>query len=461
MRTSLLLLCSAVSMAVAESPSPFPPPKSLGDVSTYGRNVQRTMRLLTTSTPEDRHTVRVLFYGQSITEQRWWKIVADDLRTRFPNADLVIENRALGGHSSQLLVKTAEADLYPFQPDLLIFHVYGAHDKYEEIIRRVRERTCAEILQQNDHVTKPADLTEETDPAKLAPNKGGWDAFMNHQFLPGVAQKYGTEFCDQRAIWKRYLTDYNLEPKALLKDAVHLNAHGEFLMAEAVKTHLRYDPQLGPSPAEAWVKTYAIGKDVPLTDGRVVFEFTGNRVDLIASGEGSAEVSIDGKKPSEFSELYGFNRVSGYPGSNWPILLKVGSEKPLQVEDWTLTFKNTSGDLKAMQFELSGAKTGPDGASEVGQRFVSNSGRIVIEPDDWNLAFCLKVFGPRLKDGDTAKWKVIPRFLDTAAFTASKDPAIENALTVAQGLPNTKHTLEVSGDLTHLVAIRVYTPPLK
>jgi RNA:NAD 2'-phosphotransferase (TPT1/KptA family) len=60
------------------------------------------------------------FYGQSITEQGWWKIVSEDLKTRFPNANLIIENRAIGGHSSQLLVKTAEADLYPFQPDLVI-----------------------------------------------------------------------------------------------------------------------------------------------------------------------------------------------------------------------------------------------------------------------------------------------------------------------------------------------------
>ena len=73
----------------------------------------------------------------------------------FRNANLVIENRALGGFASQMLVKTAETDLYPFYPDLLIFHVYGAHDKYEDIIRRVRERTTAEILQQNDHVDQP------------------------------------------------------------------------------------------------------------------------------------------------------------------------------------------------------------------------------------------------------------------------------------------------------------------
>ena len=172
MRNNLIISSFCLLAAIKVAAEDFPRPKWLGDTERFGKHVQRTMRLLAESTPEKRNPVRVLFYGQSITEQGWWKIVAEDLRTRFPNANLIIENRAIGGHSSQLLVKTAEADLYPFQPDLVIFHVYGAHDKYEEILRRVRERTCAEILQQNDHVTKPEDLTEETDASKLAPGRG-------------------------------------------------------------------------------------------------------------------------------------------------------------------------------------------------------------------------------------------------------------------------------------------------
>ena len=100
-------------------------PPNFGDTSGWGRNIQRTMRLLATSTPQKRNTVRVLFYGQSITEQRWCQAVADDLRARFPYANLVIENRALGGFGSQMLVKTSETDLYPFYPDLVIFRDQG------------------------------------------------------------------------------------------------------------------------------------------------------------------------------------------------------------------------------------------------------------------------------------------------------------------------------------------------
>ncbi len=47
----------------------FPAPQTLGPIESYGRNLQRTMTRLVTSTPQKRNTVKTLFYGQSITEQ--------------------------------------------------------------------------------------------------------------------------------------------------------------------------------------------------------------------------------------------------------------------------------------------------------------------------------------------------------------------------------------------------------
>lgn len=420
-----LLVFAVGGAAFGES---FPPLK-IDDVSGYGRNVQRTMRLLATSTPEHRNTVRILFYGQSITEQKWAQFVADDLRARFPNANLVIENRALAGFASQMLVKTAETDLYPFQPDLLIFHVYGAHDKYEDIIRRTRERTTAEILLQNDHVTKTEDFTEETDPAKLWPPNGKyWNAFMNHRWLPMVSKKYGAELCDQRALWKQYLKANNLEPKQLLRDTVHLNAHGEFLMAECVKAYLRWDPKLDPSPAEQWVKTLEAGKQ-PI-------EVEGNRVEV----SGAAIARIDGRKPSEIPELYGFTRTKANPGGKWPPIAPVGSQKPLLLEDWTMDVTKTGE--KSFEFTVSGSKTGPDGSGKSDQRFVSNSGRVVIETDAWNVAYALSLTGVKtVPDRFTVTWSVVPYFTDDSVH----------------GLPSTKHTLELTGNAT----VRVYCPPRK
>ena len=481
---TLLSLVLATAALAADAPkASWPAPKPPADTSAFGTGIQRTMTLLATSTPEHRNTVKVLFYGQSITEQAWWKLVADDLRARFPNADLVIENRAIGGHASQLLVKTAEADLYPFYPDLMIFYVYGSHIDYESIIKRTRERTTAEILMQNDHVTNEKDFDELTDPAKIQCDGKMWNSFMNFVFLPDTAKKYGCELCDERAEWKAYLKENTLAPKDLLRDGVHLNDHGCYLMAELVKERLRYLPD---APKDAWkdlVKTYAVvsrepdagasggpanGQVVAWKSGTLELECDGNRIDLIAAkGDGKAppaKVLIDGKKPSEFAGCYALTRTTAYPQSSWPCLKRVMAEKPLVLEDWTVRLKEVSEDGKQAKFEVIGSKTGPDGEGTATEKFVSKSGRVVIESDDWNLAFCHDVFKRSLPQGYEVKWKVCPMFVDEYAPPEVKDETKDTVVTVAQGLPNGKHTLQIvagQGGQPAIKAVRVYRPPAK
>jgi hypothetical protein len=464
MTRSVLLaaVVALVSLSSAAEPPHFPPSKSLGPVETYGRHIQRTMTLLATSTPEKRNTVRVLFYGQSITEQDWWKSVADDLRQRFPHANLIIENRAIGGFASQLLVKTAETDLYPFYPDLLIFYVYGSHLEYENIIRRVRERTTAEILMQTDHATNDNDLTEETDPAKLTPKQ--WTPWMNHAFLPGTARKYGAELVNQHELWKDYLRDQHLPAPQLLKDGVHLNDHGNYLMAEIVKAYLRYDPSFPQDEWQDLVKTYRVGTEVNWQDGRLQLEFEGNRVDVIcqAGSAPPAAVRIDGRRPSEIPELYGLTRTTYYPGLGWPCLLRVTAEKPRQLEEWSLTLTNVSADLKQFRFRVAGSLTGPDGEGSRGERFVSQSGRVVIDPADWNFEYALKIVKQPIQDGFTVRWKVIPHFVDEFVSPGISDLRSETVVTLGQGLANAKHTLEITGSpQTPIAAVRVYRPPLR
>jgi hypothetical protein len=457
-----LLLAAAVVPASAQDRAPFPAPRFTGKPADFGRNIQRTMTLLATSTPEHRHTVKILFYGQSITEQEWWKEVAKDLRQRFPNANLIIENRAIGGFASQLLVKTAETDLYSFYPDLMIFYVFGSHIEYENIIKRTRERTTAEILMQTDHVTQDSDLNEETDPVKLRADGKIWNSFMNYKFLPETAQKYGCGLVDQRNAWKQYLKDTGLPAKQLLKDGVHLNAHGNYLMAELAKPQLvkRPDATLDPMNCEA-VRTYRVGSDVRWKDGKLRLDFEGNRVDVVGAGI-TAAVRIDGQKPSEFPELYGLTRTTAFPGSIWPCLLRVTSDKPLQLEEWTVAITEASPDLKTFKFAVSGSKTGPDGEGSGDKKFISRSGRVVIDPADWNFDYCLKVFKRPLPADFKVQWRVVPHFMDEIklAGAGAPGPGIEPVVTVAQGLPNGKHTLEISCDAPQpITALRIYHPP--
>ncbi len=442
----------------------YPPPKNVGDPAQLGRNIQRTMALLANSTPQHHHTVKILFYGQSITEQDWWHEVAADLKRRFPDADLVLENRALGGFSSQLLVKTAESDLYSFYPDLMIFHVYGSHTDYADIIRRTRERTTAEVLIQTDHVTKDTDLTEETDPAKLRPDGKIWNSFMNYLWLPTVAKKYSCALLDQRNLWKEYLRDYHVPAAALLKDSVHQNAYGNYLMAELVKPYLvrRKDVPLDPLNC-ATVHTVAVGKPTLWHQGKLTVPFEGNRVDVVlkpGSAAAPAQVRIDGRKPSEIPELYSFTRALSTPGGKWPVILKLGSEKLRVLEFWSMEVTKDPNDPKRFTFTLNGSKTGPDGEGSSDQRFVSKSGRIVIEPADWNVDYSLALPGIKpIPDHFTVSWKVVPLFQDEIAASASLDKSRETVLTLAQGLTNGPHTLEIISDKNAPVtALRFYRP---
>lgn len=455
---------------------PFPPPGTLGPVQTYGANIQRAMTLMATSTPLKRNTVRVLFYGQSITHADWTRVVGERLRRQYPLTDFVIENRAILGFGAEYLVKTAEADLYPFYPDLVIFHDYGPPADYEVIVRRLRERTTADILIATDHVApllgERAD--EETNPAKLTAPRSPLEPaapWRNSVFLPGIAKKYDTGLADVRGLWKQYLADHRLKPSALLSDDLHLNGHGSYLMAEIVTAHLRYRPDL---PDDGWkdrVKTYTVGPegDVNWKGGKLVLPFDGNRVDLVC-GEGGATappaaVRIDGKKPSEFPELYLPTRtemVSAHTQA--PPVLRVGAANPRVIETWTLRFTGPGPDRKGLTFKLTGSVTGDDGEGETGKRFVSKSGRVVIDPDDF--FFGLGHRQPADPDAPpgvgVVRWSVAPLFADQFAVPAARNPFGETVVTVAQGLPNGKHTLELTGTPdTPLAAIRVYRPPLR
>jgi hypothetical protein len=61
----------------------------------------------------------------------------------------------------------------------------------------------------------------------------------------------------------------------------------------------------------------------------------------------------------------------------------------------------------------------------------------------------------------TVRWKVEPHFADEFVSPGVTPANIENTVTLAQDLPNTKHTLEISGnDATPFSAIRIYRPAL-
>ncbi|NLF40599.1 hypothetical protein GX586_14235 [bacterium] len=447
----------ALAACAATNAPAYPPPAPPMAPPHPGRYIQRTMSLLAASTPAHRNTVRILFYGQSITRQEWWLDVVAGLRQRFPHADIVAENLAIGGFASQKLVKTTPRDIRVFYPDLVVFHVYGAHDKYEEIIAFIRRNTTAEIAMQTDHFGAKADPSRPDE---------GWDAFMNGEVLPRVARTYGCELIDVRAGWRRHLLDNKLEPQALLSDGVHLNERGCELMARLVSSGLVCRAAAPGGEAEGPVRTFS-GDSLSFTNGVMKLAFAGNRVTAIAAPHagkaGSARVLIDGNPPSAFPALYAFTRANAGPGVDWPWSVSApvvisSRTKPVE-EDWVITV--VTGDAACFTFDVRGSKTGPDGAGVSTQDFVSTSGRIAIAAEDWWLETGKGRPSP-IAPGYELRFASILLGTDVYVPPAVTDTAHEIETVLASGLDNGPHTLELvaeSGGSVPLKAIRVYSPP--
>lgn len=451
----------------------FEAPSAPANLGQLGRNIQRTMALLATSTPEHRHRVRILFYGQSVTAGPWSYALAEDLRKQYPNADLQVENRAIGGYGAESLIKTADYDLYPFYPDLLIYHCWGGvkSGEQEEIIKRVRQRTTSEILLWTTHFRFNPALPKETpldDPGVLGQTQEDEERVALWRQL---APRYGCELAEVREALRVYLKEHHLYPKDTLADSVHPNGLGNFLIRKLIAPSLRYDPRFPQTPWKDLVhETLTADPHVaPGPNGALKLSFDGNRIDVIAKhGEegarGTARVLLDGKPPSQFPELYYHSRPTAAPHVWWPAINQFGHEQPLLLETWTLTLRECDVEKKVIRFAVSGSSTGPDGEGSADQRFVSTSGRVTIEPAAWSVLGALQYAKKPLPPNYVITWETKPLFVNTYQAPATPDAASEVATTLAQGLRNGPHTLEFlpNGDGPVPVAgFRVYTPPLR
>ena len=427
------------------------------NASKFGAGIQRTMTLLATSTPEHRNAVRILFYGQSLTKQEWTVTIADELRTRFPYADITFANRAIGGYASPLLKRTLPHDVFAFYPDLIIFHDFGGEPDYEQIIAGIRRHTTAEILIQNDRPDALTVSPEPADPAKLRGYQ--WMNRHNLEWLPALAARYDCEIADVRWPFIEYMKAHSLQPADVLNDGAHFNFLGDYLIAELTARHLRYDPTLPRKPWENLVRTYEIGRDIQWVNGKLVLEFEGNRVDAIAGWAdpyygGEAEVRIDGQRPSERPELYHITRPTDTFSVDWPGVNRIGAEKPPLIENWTLKILEANADESRLRFEVTGSRTGPDGGGVSTERFVSKSGRVVIEPEDWSFARSFALKHQPTPPGFEVTWSVEPMFVDVYR---------DQVTTLALGLAGAKHKLELIAHGPNppaIRAIRVYRPPL-
>ena len=460
-----------------EPPLALPAPSPVENESLFGGRIQRTMTLLATSGPLRRFPVRIIFYGQSIVNSRWTRAVEADLRRRFPEADLTIENRAIGGFGADALIRTAAHDIYPAYPDLVVYLVYGGEQSgaLEAFLANIRRYTTSEIMLLTHHLRG----TDYSDDASAT-------------YWRYLAQKYDCELVDLHEESKQYLVEHGIRPEQLLgSDKIHPNEEGSRLIAWTLLRHFRFNTLL-PGGWYDRVRTYqarrsrddstadeitfagepwelrgasAIGNS-PDNPMRLAFE--GNRVDIVAGAcpagkTGTARILIDGRPPSANPRLYAATRPSPVPKMWFPAVRRIEWQSPPAIEDWTLRITGTSDDCKSLEYEVIGSKTGHDGNGNNREKFVSKSGRVVIDPRD--LAFADAFFWSKVAPpvGYEATWKVVPLFSDLYTPSGS-DPSRPCTLTAARNLTNERHVVEIipNGDgPVPVQAIEVYRPPLR
>jgi hypothetical protein len=455
---------------------PIPPASGEAD---FGRRIQRTMELLATSGPQRRNRVRILFYGQSITQGMHSREMINVLRSRFPWAIIDFENRAIGGFGASSLVRTGEHDLYPRDADLLIFHVYGDAASLDTIFGNVRRRNSSDILVYTHHynwISQPEALRERI--ASLGRSTEEWHA---------LAEKYNMELAPVYRDWPLYFRKHDWGLNEVMGDTVHSNVHhnavGHTLLAKLVLRNFRYHVGNPVNYPDAVRRVEPGAGDVTLTgewqraeDGvrtreegaRLKLTFEGNRIDILplaTSAPGTARILVDGRPPAEFRELYAITRPSEGPYIWMPALKRVdfGPDVLPRVEDWTLTPFDVDLSAKKLSFTLEGSLTGPDGQGERNKEFVSESGRIVLHPGDFNIIWpCTYRKQEALPEGYKVSWRVRPLFVDPWRPAANVDESFERAVTLVKGLPFGRHTLEIvaNGDgEVPVKAILVRRPP--
>jgi len=451
------------------------------DTFNLGFNIQRTMsRLEETRKNGSDEEIRILFYGQSFVKQAYWLDISEDLRKRFPNANLHIENLAIGGFTNKYLLQTSNIDVIPFYPDLIIYQAQGSPYALDSTIFNIRSQTTAEIILMNS-VWKPRD---EENPAL------GWSELYGHTYIPSIASKYGCGYIDTRTLWHKYLDDNQLRAEEVLDETGHMNEYGEFLHAELVKPYFKFQPHHPPESYSGTIHTLLLDRDYKATEEGIRLTASGNRIEVFFDDEipegFNAEILIDGKKLSEFEGAFIATRPNGTTQLDWPwevyAFYSVGwNSVPLE-EKWILTVTEVGPNSSWVKYNVNGSKTGYDGEGDSRKLFQSNSGRVVIHPNWWHLKRSYDFMSAREKNKAMTAGRIASDSKETAfpievGYTFQWETTLigkdiitydnisnsNGGLTIAQGIPNSNHQIQIKTSKRHaelIKKVKVYQPPM-
>jgi hypothetical protein len=187
--------------------------------------------------------------------------------------------------------------------------------------------------------------------------------------------------------------------------------------SEIVKRYLVHKPDLLTDEAKASVRTLEVGKDLKWEGASLKLAFEGNRV-TCWPGRGRRRHGEDPHRRQEASgvpECIAFTRTSPEPVGMGTGAAAVSSEQAAAGRGLGPQGDRVDEKAERIKFTVTGSKTGADGDGVSAERFVSTSGRVVIEPGDWWVKNIQQMTKAKVPVGFEIKWKAIPMFSDTFA----------------------------------------------
>jgi len=412
------------------------------DNADFGKYISKTMYLLTNSAEGNHNKIKIAFTGQSITDPNntWPVTLTEWLRQKYPSADIIYKNFAIGGFSTDFLYKRMPNDMASFYPDLVVCYDMGSHLFYERMIKWIRENTTAEIMIQTEHYTKEHE----------------WSDAMSYRHLPEIAGKYNAQICDIRTPWKNYITDNGLDANVLLSDGTHLNDCGQKFMFELMKQFFVYREE-----NESRVKEYLNNMYIPVTSAnwhgnKLSLPFFGNRAEIIGGNiKHKINVRIDGKKPSEIKEAY--IRTS----ENTSISTRMGIinyTNPPPEQIFTVTIKSFD-DAKNFTYTVQGSETGFEGLSD--ERGVLTGKYLYMTDESF-------IFHPAVESPAPGQQYEFQSMLNGTDFYDGNNPyenhkekrELFDRNMLISGIPVGEHILELESEteISDVQSIKIYNP---
>ncbi len=198
--------------------------------------------------------LRYVVFGDSIStggdasrdDFAFYSLFANDLRERYPEAELEVVNKALGGEGSTTALERLEQDVIALQPDLVSIG-YGMNDQctmgpdirngippglFEENIRamvqQIQRKTNADIILVTPCISNPhwkhssGDLAIYTD------------------ILLRLSRELGTCVADVHALWIRELQAGKTHESLLLNNVNHPSDYGHAIYYKAFSHLISY-----------------------------------------------------------------------------------------------------------------------------------------------------------------------------------------------------------------------------